>query len=154
MLMSRIQLLSRSACCRVLFFLLEVENRCGATSQGRWPSSHALVQNNAFPPSPIVNVVDAAKRSLSVLLHGVSSPSLPSKFGDHCRHSHRNLSALANFPKWRMPKPPEYLGLADLGQLTLHFPPVSVSAPAHRNLFLCRSMSLIIPFGARRDVRK
>ena len=28
-----------------------------------------------------------------------------------------------------MPKPPEHLGLADLGQLTLQFLPVSVSAP-------------------------
>jgi hypothetical protein len=139
---------------QVLFFLLEMEKRCGATSHGCWPSSHALVQKDPLYPAPIVSVVDAAKRSLSVVLHGVSSLSLSSILADHCRHSYRNLRALANFPRWRMPKPPKHLGLAELGQLTLHFPPVNVSAPAHRNFFLCRSMSLIVFFGARRDVRK
>ena len=105
-----------------------------------------LSREDALFRSPIVSVVDAAKRNLSVVLHGVSSLSLPSVLADHCRHSHRNLRALANFPRWRMPKPPEHLGLAHLGQLTLYLPPVTVSAPAHRNFF--------ISFGARRDVTK
>jgi hypothetical protein len=154
-LMSRIQLLASRAWCSVLFFLLKMEKRCGATSQGRCPFSHALFQNYALSPSPIVSLVDAAKRSLSTLLQGVSSPSYGlSVLVDQPRHNHRNLRALANFPRWRMPKPPEYLGLADRGQFTLHFPPVIASAPARRNFFLCRSMSLSVSFGARNEVRK
>jgi hypothetical protein len=105
--MSCIQLLASRAWCTVLFFLLEMEKRCGATSQGCWPFSHALFQNDVLSPFPIVSIVEAAKRSLSTLLQGVSCPSHGlSLFVDQPRHSHRNLRALANFPRLRMPRPP------------------------------------------------
>jgi len=126
-LMSCIQLLASRAWCSILFLSLGDGEEVWCYMTGRWPFSHALFQNDALSPSPIVSLVDAAKRSLSTLLQGVSSPSHGlSVLVDQPRHNHRNLRALANFPRWRMPKPPEYLGLADRGSspcTSLHLSP-------------------------------
>jgi hypothetical protein len=72
----------------------------------------------------------------------------------HSFHSHLRCSALANFPRCRMLRPPNLVGLVERGQFTLHVPIVSFSDLAQRKLFLRLSISFGVALGALRDVRQ
>ena len=98
--------------------------------------------------------VAAANRSLSVVSHGVFELVSGLLSPSHSFHSHLRRSALAKFPRCRMPKPPDSVGLVERGQFSLHFPPVSFSDPAQRKLFLRLSISFSVALGALRDVRQ
>lgn len=144
-LTSHIQLLFWRAEYNVLF-ILEIMKRLSAKSQGCYPCTHALCQNEIFLTSSIFAEVAAAKRSLSVLSHGMSCPIHGFESSDHSGQSHRNLRALANFLWWSIPSPPKIFDLVDPGQFTLHFPPVSFSAPPRETVFSFHQFCLKQPF--------
>ena len=153
-LMSLIHVLLCKALLIVLFLFFEMRKRFGAISWGLWPWSQALVQKEAVKPSPTVIDVAAATRSLSVVWHGMSGLFIALPSPSHSFHNHLRRSALANFPRWSIPRPPDSVGLVERDQLTLHFPPVSFSDPAQRKLFLRLSISFSVALGALSDVRQ
>lgn len=59
-------------------------------------------------------------------------------------HNQRNLRALLNFFRSRIPSPPKSIGFETISQLTLHVPPVSSWSPAQRKHLLALSSSLKI----------
>ena len=105
-------------------------------------------------PSPTIIEVATANNSLSLFVHGLSGPICNCCSSSHSFHNHQRRRALANFPKCRIPSPPESLGLVERGQFTLHLPPVNASDPARRNCFRLQSISFSVAFGARKEVRK
>jgi hypothetical protein len=90
---------------------------------------------------------------LSLFLHGLSGPICDCCSSSHSFHNHRRRRALANFPKCRIPSPPESLGLVERGQFTLHLPPVNASDPTQRNCFRLQLISFSVAFGARKELR-
>ncbi|KAG2591127.1 hypothetical protein PVAP13_5NG105340 [Panicum virgatum] len=152
--MSHIQVFHSSAAATVRFLGRLILKRFGAMSLGLQPCSHLECQKVVLLPSPKVIVVQAAKRRLSVLSHGVFVPTQTFPSDTHSCHSHRILRALANLSRFITPKPPFSLGMAHVVQLTLHFPPVSVLSPAHINFFRTLSRSSRISLGAFRTDRR
>jgi hypothetical protein len=130
-----------------LFLFFEIQKIFGARSWGLWPCSQALHQKDILVLSPTVIEVAAANRSLSVVSHGVSGlfNILPSS--SHSFHSHTRRSALANFPRWRMPGP-RFNWSCGTWPIHLHFPSVSLSDLAHGKLFLRLSISFSVALGA------
>lgn len=110
-------------------------------SFGLQPCSHPECQKLVLLPSPTEIVVHAAKRKPSVSSHNVFVPTQVFSGDTHSCHSHRNLRALANLSRFRMPKPQFSLAMPLLVQFTLHFLPVSVMSPAQRNFFHALSSS-------------
>ena len=141
LLMSRIQVFCWSAATTVLFLCRQIAKRLGAISCGLRPCSHPECQKLVFLPLPSEIVVHAAKRRRSMSSHGVAVPIQAFSGEVHSCQSQRNLRALANLTRFRMPKPPFSLGQLHLVQLTLHFSPVSVESPAQRNFFHNLSIS-------------
>ena len=131
-LISRIQLLFCKASATVRHFLLEALNKFGAMSLGRRPCSQPDCQNFVFFPSPMVIVVQAAKRSRSVSSQGISEPTHAFSGETHSCHSQRSRRAREDFSKFRSRRSPISLGRQEHVQLILHFPPVSILSPAHR----------------------
>ena len=134
------------------FFLLGYSVYC--RSLGRMPCIQALFQKAIFFPFPILMVVAAANRCLSVSLQGNSLPTQGFPSGFQSRQSQRRRSALANLPRCRIPRPPFFFDRAALVQFTLHLAPVILSVPAQRNYLRFASISCKVAFGARRAVRK
>lgn len=145
---SVIHLPFKRASLTVLFFFLEMEYTVGAICFGISPWSHVDSQNLAFSPSPSVIVVAAANRFLSLAVHGVGIPTQGLRGSFHSFQSHRSLSALANFLRCRIPRPPSFVGLHAIVHATLHLPPTIWSVPAHRKRFLRRSISSSTAAGA------
>jgi hypothetical protein len=95
--------------CTVMFFLLDFVNKKGAMDFGSRPLIQLECHKLALSPFPIVTIVDELKRSRSVLSQGISKLA-QGLSGDPFCQSHRNLKALANRSRSRMPKPPRSLG--------------------------------------------
>jgi hypothetical protein len=68
---------------------------------GILPLTHDDCQNRAIFPSPIVTSVDAAKKSLSLLLTGRLRPFHVLSLCFHWNHSHLSLRALAKRSRCR-----------------------------------------------------
>jgi hypothetical protein len=105
-----IHLLSCKAFCTVICFLLVFLNKFGAKLLGDIPCTHDEVQNLAVLPSPIMTIVDAAKRSRSWLSHGRPSLFHALSFWRHWNHNHRSLSARAKRSKSKILSPPLIFG--------------------------------------------
>ena len=112
------------------FFFLDARKTLGARDFGEVPFSQDEDQKLAVRPSPMVTLVAALNNSLSVSSFGVSNPTHGFSGAVHSSQSHRNRKARANFSRSRMPKPPIFFGRHTLAQLTLHFPPETVSLAA------------------------
>ena len=151
---SFIQVFLTSASFSVLFFLFEIVYTDGARSLGRMPCIQALFQKAIFLPFPILIIVAAVNRCLSVSLQGSSLPTQGLPSGFQSRQSHKKWRALVNFPRCRMPKPPFSFDRAALVQFTLHLAPVILSMPAYRNCLRLVSTSCKVAFGARKAIRK
>jgi hypothetical protein len=109
-----------------LLFLDILYMRC-AISFGRRPSSQEECQKRALSPFPMVTFVAAAKSSLSLALQGFPSPLHGLELSVHSNQSHLKRSADANLWMLRIPRPPLVFGLQTRSQLTLHFPPETLS---------------------------
>ena len=120
--MWEIQVLSCIAFCTMTFFLLAFLNKVGTKLLEAIPCIHDEVQNLVVLPSPIVTIVDAAKRSLSRPSHGSSNLFHALFFWCHWNHSQRRRSAHAKRSKSRIPSPPLILGRQDVAQLTIECP--------------------------------
>jgi hypothetical protein len=103
------------ACFTVMFFRLDFWNRAGAINLGALLFNQLECQNMALSPFPMVTIVDAWNRSLSVLSQGTARPAHGRWTCCHLNHSHRNLSARANRSRSRMPSPPKILGAHVVG---------------------------------------
>ena len=132
--MSHIQVCRCSAAATVLFFGRLMLKRFGAMSFGLQPCSHPECQKLILLPSPTEIVVHAAKRRPLVSSHGVFIPIQAFSGDTHSCHSHR-LRALANLSRFRMPKPPFFLGHAAFNPVDFASPPVRVVSPAQKNFF-------------------
>ena len=115
--MSLIQALLCKASLSDLFLFFKIWKIFGARF---W--SHALLQKDVLLPSPTVINVAAANRSLPVVSHGVSELVSGLLSPSHSFHSHLRRSALENFLRCRMPRPPDSVGPMERGQFTLHPP--------------------------------
>ena len=80
-------------------------------SLGAHPDNQLSCQKQHFFPFPREIFVLALNNFLSISSHGVSmlNQGLLSSF--HSNQSQRNLKALVNFSKFRIPRPPKDLGL-------------------------------------------
>ena len=66
-------------------------------------------------------------RLLSISSFGGSGPTQGLSSEVHSYHNQRSRSALENFSKFRIPSPPNCLGRQTFSQMTLHFPPLTIS---------------------------
>jgi hypothetical protein len=71
----------------------------------------------------------------------------------HLYHGHLNRRALANFSRWRMPKPSRFLGLQTTSQFNLRLPLVISSVSAQRKARLILFMEARQPGGILRGIR-
>jgi hypothetical protein len=110
MLRSHIQLLSSIAEATDHFFLVVLANKRCAISFGLLPCNQLDPQKLVFLPFPKVICVQFAKRRLSVSSHGTSVPAQVFSGAVHWSQSHRRRRALENFSRWRILRPPEFLG--------------------------------------------
>jgi hypothetical protein len=75
-------------------------------------------QKLALSPLPTATIVEALKRSLSVLSQEMSNPVQGCSVCCHLVHNHRSLSARAKRSRSSIPKPPRSLGAHVVIQLT------------------------------------
>ena len=140
----------------LLFFFLEASKILGESHFGKNPWSQLEDQKVAVSPSPIVNLVAALNISLSEPSFGVSRPTHCFSGAAYSSHSQRNRRARANFSRSRIPSPPKALGRQTFVQQTLHFPPLTVSLPAHnilrRNLSKAFRVALSVLMAVRRKI--
>ena len=102
----RIQLLFRSSCFTVRFFLEIRQNKFGAKYLGACPSSQFWCQKLVFAPSPKVIMIEELKRRRSSSEHGSLEPFQGLESSTHSCQSHHNRRALPNLSRSRTPKPP------------------------------------------------
>lgn len=152
---NRIQLLFLRALYTVMFFLVAFLYKLGAMFLGAWPSIQLDLQKSASFPSPMVTVVEAWKRSTSVLSQGSWRPVHALSLHLHLNQSHRSLRALAKRSKSRIPRPPLFFGKQVTDQLTKQCPPLqnSGSSAFHRKLLLILSICRSNHFWAGKTVR-
>jgi hypothetical protein len=115
---NRIQLLLVSALATVMFFLFAFLNSVGAIFLGAWPWIQLEFQNSAIFPLPTVTVVEALKRSSSVLSQGSFKAVHALSLLFHHSHNRLSLSHLAKRSRSRIPRPPLFFGRQVMGQLT------------------------------------
>jgi hypothetical protein len=98
-------------------------------------------------------VVAAWKISISLSLQGLPNPTQILSFAFHSNQGHLNRSAVANFSRWRIPRPPNNFGQQTISQLTLHLAPVVESFATHTNTLSILLMYFKVPGGTVRGVR-
>jgi hypothetical protein len=91
---------------------------------GALPFSQLECQKVALSPLPTVTIVEASKRSLSVLSQGISISAHGRCACCHRDHSQRSLNARAKRSKSRRPSPLNSLGAQVVGQLSRQCPPL------------------------------
>ena len=149
---SLISLALKTASRTDLFFRLLCQYNRGKREAGDRPLIQLETQNDAFLPSPIVTLVAAVKRAMSVSSTRSFIPAHGLCVLLQASQSQRNRRALLNFSMSRMLRPPKLTGLATYGHPTLHFPPVISPSPAHRKRLRNLSSSSSNCFGALMDV--
>jgi len=86
---------------------------------GACPLSHLSFQKLVFAPLPMLIEVQALKSARSVCVTRAGKPDHGRAESVHWNQSHRSLSALENFSRSGMPRPPNFFGRHTRFQLTL-----------------------------------
>jgi hypothetical protein len=139
-----VHFLSCSPSATEMFFLQASLYRLGAMSLGHSPCHHLSCQKLTFLPFPKLMEVHALNKlfSISFCMIFMFPQGLCGSF--HFNHCHLKCKAILNFDKSKTPRPPSFLGLCTLFQLTRQLPFLASLDPCQRKFLLILSIFLIV----------